>query len=439
MSTGNRQRLPENADGVCAACSTRRGNQRRDWHRITERAADGAERVVGWTCPQCPQWSEPIRRLGADRFRVVVDATAPKAARRRQVTRTLPTLEAARAFVEQVRAEVADAGGLRGPETIAALCDRWLESRSDVRPVTVEGYRNALAPVLRHLGARDVREVTVRDIESLAAWMGREGGKRGQALGPRSVRAALVALAQALDVATYEGVVPRNVVRLARRPRQRALVGRDLEHWQAAELLTFRDTADTDALAAAWRLTLCGLTRADVMGLRWSDVDLAAGVVTIRQGRVALDGGDHVDEPKSAQRRRAVPVETIHAGTVAALRSLRAAQAADRLRAGGAWTDSGLAVVDALGLGLRPEVYSDRFRRLARAAGVPPIRLHSVRHSLAFWLHSLGVPPADAAALLGHTVEVHLATYLPESGATGIAAAAAALGRATTAASTIAQ
>jgi integrase len=90
-----------------------------------------------------------------------------------------------------------------------------------------------------------------------------------------------------------------------------------------------------------------------------------------------------------------------------------------------------LVVVDELGVPLRPEVYSDRFRRLYVAAGVTKIKLHSVRHSLAFWLHKLGVPPADAAALLGHTVEVHLSTYLPESGASGIAKAAAAFGRAT--------
>lgn len=94
------------------------------------------------------------------------------------------------------------------------------------------------------------------------------------------------------------------------------------------------------------------------------------------------------------------------------------------------YVDSGLVVVDALGQPVRPEWYSDRFRALCRVSGVPPITLHSVRHSLAFWLHREGVPPADAAALLGHTVEVHLSTYLPHSGASGIASAAQALGRA---------
>lgn len=67
-------------------------------------------------------------------------------------------------------------------------------------------------------------------------------------------------------------------------------------------------------------------------------------------------------------------------------------------------------VADALGGPLRPEVYSDRFRRLCVAAGVRLMNLHSVRHSLAFMLHQAGVAPADCAALLGHTVEVFLST-----------------------------
>ena len=121
---------------------------------------------------------------------------------------------------------------------------------------------------------------------------------------------------------------------------------------------------------------------------------------------------------------RASPVEVIHPGTVTLLRALKARQAANRLAAGTAWRESVYVVVNALGEPLRPELYSDTFRRLCDAANVPAIRLHSCRHSLAFWLHSLGVAPADAAALLGHTVEVHLSTYLPDSGSAGIAAAA---------------
>lgn len=347
------------------------------------------------------------------------------------MTRTCDTIKAARDFVASTRAGLSS-GTYTAPsgETVEALCARWLESRRDIRPVTVEGYRNVLAPVLRRVGGRRVQTLSVGDVEALTGWLSREGGRRGQGLGPRAVRAALVALGQALDMATREGTVARNVARLARRPRVRKVAGTDLEHWQPAELLRFRQYADTDPLAGAWRLTLCGMTRADVLGLRWSDIDLAAGVLRVSQGRVALDRTSHVDDPKSEARRRALPVEAMHPGTVAALRALSARQAAERLRAGSAYVDTGFVVVDALGQPVRPEWYSDRFRALGKAARVPSITLHSVRHSLAFWLHREGVTPADAAALLGHTVEVHLSTYLPHSGASGIASAASALGRA---------
>ena len=59
------------------------------------------------------------------------------------------------------------------------------------------------------------------------------------------------------------------------------------------------------------------------------------------------------------------------------------------------------------------EAYSDRFAKICREAKVPVVRLHSVRHTLALMMHRAGQAPADAASLLGHSVEVHLATYVP--------------------------
>lgn len=433
--TGNRIKLPEASANACASCTTERRNVRRGWEPITRAGA-----VVGWTCPSCPRVDEPIRRLATKagvRFRVVVDATPRGASKRRQVTATLPTLDAARAKVEEVRAEVAKAGEYAPPpaESVRALADRWLASRVDVRPVTREGYRGALVPVLRYLGDRDAASLTPADARELVAWLSEHGGKatknnpEGRALAPRSVRAALVALGQVFDMGVTDGTLTRNVVRGVKRPRQAKTVGRDLDHWDWPTLTKFRAHADSDPLAGAWRLSLAGLRRSEVLGLRWSDVDLETGEVRIAQGRVALDHGSTVDDPKSGASRRSVSVEAAHPGTVALLKSLRARQAADKLKAGEAYNDSGLIVVDELGEPVAPQVYSDRFTRLCAAAEVPPIKLHNLRHSLAFRFIELGVSPADAAAYLGHTAEVFLSTYLPHSGTVGITAAAAALGR----------
>ena len=69
----------------------------------------------------------------------------------------------------------------------------------------------------------------------------------------------------------------------------------------------------------------------------------------------------------------------------------------------------------ALGAPIRPEAYSDRFRVLCREAELRKIDLDYVGHTLAGIMHRAGVAPADAAALLGHTLAVHLSTYVPST------------------------
>jgi integrase len=77
---------------------------------------------------------------------------------------------------------------------------------------------------------------------------------------------------------------------------------------------------------------------------------------------------------------------------------------ADKLALGAAYQETGLVLVDALGRPIRPELFSDHFRDLCGEAGVRPIHLHLIRHTLAGVMNRKGVPPVDAAALLGHTV-----------------------------------
>jgi integrase len=119
-------------------------------------------------------------------------------------------------------------------------------------------------------------------------------------------------------------------------------------------------------------------------------------------------------------------------GTVALLRALKARQAADRLMLGIGYPDTGLVVVDAIGRPIRPAGYSDRFALLCRDAGVRQVHLHAVRHTLALQGHRAGIAPADMAALLGHTVQTHLAVYVPltekgaRTAASGLGAAIAA-------------
>jgi integrase len=378
-----------------------------------------------------PREGEPIRLVATatgQRYRVVVD-TAPKGAPRRQVTRTFDTVREARAFVVETRERLAK-GTYTAPSrlTLRDLAEDWLRTRRDVREVSLRGYKGVLEPVLGHIGHRPAQSIMRRDVEALVEWMRAEGGARGRGWSHRSIVYALGALRQVLAYGVADGVLVTNPADGVKAPRLARGDRRTASVWEVADLLAFRAVADRDDMAAAWRLTLCGLRRSEVLGLSWSAVDREAGTVRVEASRVVVGKGrTALDEAKSQASHRTVPVEQMHPGTVPLLRSLSAAQAADRIKAGPAYDESGLVIVDALGRGVSPDSYSDRFRALCAEAGVPAIRLHEVRHTLALMLHRAGVAPADAASLLGHTVATHLAYYVPST-ERGAASAASRVG-----------
>jgi integrase len=77
-----------------------------------------------------------------------------------------------------------------------------------------------------------------------------------------------------------------------------------------------------------------GMRRGEVLGLRWSDVDLSAGTVTIRSTRIRSSNVIESSTPTTARGNRSI---SIGEATVTALRGWRASQGADRLAMGAGW------------------------------------------------------------------------------------------------------
>lgn len=105
-------------------------------------------------------------------------------------------------------------------------------------------------------------------------------------------------------------------------------------------------------------------------------------------------------EPKTASSRRTIPLAP---DAVAALRRHRTRTTAERLAAGPAYADTGVVFVDALGAPLHPDAVSHAFSRIVRAAGVPRITLHGLRHTFATLGLETGADVLDIAAILGHS------------------------------------
>ncbi len=103
--------------------------------------------------------------------------------------------------------------------------------------------------------------------------------------------------------------------------------------------------------------------------------------------------------PKTEASDRTIALDE---DTITALRAHRKRQAAEQLAAGEAWTDSGFVFTDEIGRPLHPQQVSDQFYRLAFQVGLPPVRLHDLRHGAASLMLAAGVDLKVVQETLGH-------------------------------------
>ncbi|MET8407369.1 site-specific integrase [Streptomyces sp. NPDC005195] len=241
------------------------------------------------------------------------------------------------------------------------------------------------------------------------------GSKRLESLGVADVRRFLVRLEKdttaatakeshrvlrsALSSACREELIARNVAKLVEPPRTD---NRELNPWTLDETLDFLAASRRDPLYAAFVLAIAmGLRRGEIIGLRWSDLDLDNRVLYVRQQTQRRRGVLYDDDPKS-RRRRVVPLPAL---CIAPLRWHRMRQSTARAKAGEQWHESGSGYVFTTRTGRQVEprnVYRS-FTRIAESAGIRVVRLHDARHGTATLLTAAGVAPRVVMEILGHS------------------------------------
>ena len=344
----------------------------------------------------------------------------PRTGRRRQRTISGPTKKAVQAELNRLGVAV-DRGTYRAPfhGLVPEIIDSYLASGAiGWEANTRLSYANALAPAAEyfaHIRARDLSRENVERFRDHLHTAGRKrGGTPGTGLSARSVNLSLGQLQAAYDLAERDGKVAANPVRWVRRVKAGES---DRDTWTEEQVRRFLAAAAGDRLAACWLLSLLGLRRAEVLGLRWSGVSFTDGTLTVASTRVLVDGKVIEKCPKSQRGHRTLP---LFPAVTAALEALYKSQLAERATAGAAYAgdvDNGYVCADELGAPLHPERYSDEFGRLCALAGLPKCRLHDCRHSVNSLLEKLGVPDSVRARWFGHTVAVNTGVYTHASAA----------------------
>ncbi len=327
----------------------------------------------------------------------------PLTGRRRQQTRGgYTSKKACEAGLNEAIAKQR-AGELAKPSRLTVkgfLEDQWLPAvRTRVRPSTYANYRtNTSVHVVPLLGDVQLQRLTPAHLNAFYGRLLSDRRRDGRGLAWKTVHNIHAMLHKALKDAMRWGHVVRNVADAVDAPSG---LNPEMQVWTPAQLRDFLTHVRDDSLFAAWMLfATTGMRRSEVAGLRDLDLDLDAGYAAPRRPRVVVDYAVVVSEPKTQKGRRLLALDP---ATVAALRDHLARKAEERAVVGPGYADNRLLFTYPDGRPLHPDFITASFRRRVRAAGLPAIRLHDVRHTYATTALLAGVPVKVISERLGHS------------------------------------
>jgi len=293
--------------------------------------------------------------------------------------------------------ESARKGGLVVGErgALKAFLLRWVEARGNITQRTRHTYTVAIVKHLSPgLGATKLARLTISQVETFIA------AKLSSGLSPTTVQQLLAILRMALRTAERDGVISRNVARIAEGPKVERY---ETEPLTLEQTRTFLDVLRGDRHEALFVvLAARGLRLGEALALRWVDLDLdsASPALRVTHTLQRVDGEQELAQPKSKASLRTMRLSS---SVVDALRRRRTRQLEERLAAGSLWEDHGLAFTTPIGRPLGQSVVRRSFHDLLQRAGLPRRRVHDLRHGAASMLLQQGENLKQVSAALGHS------------------------------------
>jgi integrase len=365
--------------------------------------------------------------------------------------------------IDTVRRRLEGRRGLGGSTTVGVYLERWLAARpvdENTRRTYASHLHAHLVPHLGHLTLDRLRPEHIRTMfaaieasneqvraarrsTNLAA---REAVRGRRITGPATCHQIRAVLRAALNDAVADGLILTNPAALVKlRPARpaRPLVWTEpwVDRWwdtgevpgpvmvwtpeQTGEFLDHAAAHDPELYPLFHLIAHRGLRRGEAVGLRDADTQLDRAEIAITQQITVSGRVVQWKPPKSEAGNRTVALD---GATVAVLRGCRARRPSN--------SEGGLFFVRPDGEAWHPDSVSRRFRRLVADAGLPPVRLHALRHGTATLALAAGVDLKVVQATLGHsTIALTANTYttvLPQLAHTAAETVASAIPRRST-------
>jgi integrase len=176
-------------------------------------------------------------------------------------------------------------------------------------------------------------------------------------------------------------------------------------------ILRIMDSAEQTVIGALIHTAvMTGLRQAELLAVRWRDLDLDAGLLRVKQTAQWLPGKGFIfAPPKTPKSRRTIDLSP---RTIARLRQQRQRQLEERLLVGPAYQDHDLVFATRVGGPIDPSNLRRSWESILKRAGVGHVRFHDLRHGHASLLLQQGAHAKLISERLGHAgIGITMDTY----------------------------
>ncbi|CAA9450484.1 MAG: Integrase [uncultured Rubrobacteraceae bacterium] len=270
----------------------------------------------------------------------------------------------------------------------------WLLGIKDtVRQRTWERYESVIRiHITTGIGGVKLKDLTRAHVKGLYATL-------------KTPQHAHITLRKALNDAVADNLIPRNVAAGIKLPKHK----KEINPLTPEQAKTFLDVARKDKLYALYVVAIqYGLRQGELLGLKWSDLDLDAGSLQVRRTQSESGVGRIEELPKNGKGRRIELSKSV----CEVLRGHRSRQLEERLAAR-SYDDQGLVFATERGTPINSSNLVTRsFKPLLKQAGLPNIWFHDLRHTCATIRFLKGQHPKRVSDILGHSsIAITLDTY----------------------------
>ncbi|MGE5415879.1 MAG: tyrosine-type recombinase/integrase [Acidobacteriota bacterium] len=295
--------------------------------------------------------------------------------------------------------------------TVGEWLDQWIETYAHVRvrQNTLDGYKVVIKAHLKpSIGNLLIKELQPQQVQMMLNDKLKSGRKKDKGpLSPRMVAYIYSVLHMALEQAVKNQMIPRNVCDSVDKPKQDKT---EFEPWTTEQTNHFLRSVQKSRLFPLY-ITVwgTGLRRSELLGLKWEDIDLKKGNLTVKRTWVNIKGGQKFGEPKTKKSRRVIPLP---GPVVAELKTWRKRQSKEALAFPGEYNPLNMVFTTEAGEPYKPDYITRSFKNDLEEAKLPEIRFHDLRHGHATMLLELGEDLKVISDRLGHsTITLTADTY----------------------------